>query len=193
MPSFKNLVGRTFGHWLVVRRLQNIGSSTIWECRCSCGTIKPVRASHLASTASTCCGCVKPAKRTHGFAKGKFSRKYKAWRQIRARCLNPNHKNAAIYSGLLCAAWNSFEQFNKDVPDPPSELHTIERKDNSKGYEPGNVTWATMAEQHRNQSNCRPIEFSGKTQLLTDWAREYKVAPSTIFERMKKWGSPKGR
>ena len=84
----------------------------------------------------------------------------------------------------------SFEQFNRDVPDPPSEAHTIERKDNSKGYEPGNVTWATMAEQHRNQSNCRWIEFEGRRQLLTDWAKEYGVTISTMAERINKWGVP---
>lgn len=84
----------------------------------------------------------------------------------------------------------SFEQFNRDMPEPPSDAHTIDRIDNSKGYEPGNVRWATMAEQHRNQSNCRWIEFDGRRQLLTDWAKEYGVTIATMAERINKWGVP---
>ena len=57
-----------------------------------------------------------------------------------------------------------------------------------RSYEPGNVRWVTMAEQHRNQSNCRWIEFDGRTQLLTDWAKELGITDSTLHGRIKKWG-----
>jgi len=193
MPKFIDLTGRRIGEWLVFRRLPNSGPSTMWECLCSCGTIKAVRAAHLASGHSVSCGCLPLPARTHGHAIGKFSKKYKTWRLIKSRCCNPKHKNANIYNGLLCEAWMSFEQFNRDIPDPPSDTHTIDRIDNAKGYEPGNVRWATMAEQHRNQSNCRWIEFDGKRQLLTDWAKEYGVTISTMSERIAKWGKPCGR
>lgn len=193
MPKLIDLTGSKIGEWVVLRRLPNSGPSTIWECRCICGTVKPVRASHLASGHSVSCGCLPLPARTHGQAAGKFSKKYRTWRQIKARCCNPNHKNADIYNGLLCTAWMSFEQFDADVPDAPSEAHTIDRIDNSKGYEPGNVRWTTTAEQHRNQSNCRWIKFDGRRQLLTDWAKEYGVAISTMSERIAKWGKPCGR
>lgn len=203
MPKLIDLTGRQIGAWLICRRLPNVGPSTMWECLCACGTIKPVRAAHLASGHSLSCGCLQASKKPirttpkramHGHAVGgKFSKKYRTWRYVKSRCCDPNHKNANIYNGLLCEAWMSFEQFNRDVPDPPSEAHTIERKDNSKGYEPGNVTWVTMAEQHRNQSNCRWIEFDGRRQLLTDWAKEYGVTVSTMAGRIKRWGNPCSR
>ena len=183
----QDLTGQSFNHWTVLARAPNRNTTAMYLCRCTCGSERTVQSGHLKSGASTCCGCIKPTKRTHGQASGKFTKKYKTWRQIRARCNNPNHKNANIYNGLLCERWADFEAFDKDVPEPPSNEHTIERIDNNKGYEPGNVTWATFAEQHRNQSNCRWIEFNGKCQLLTDWAKELGITDSTLYGRLTRW------
>lgn len=188
MGAFIDLTGSTVGYWTVLRRGENSGTATRWVCRCICGTEKLVRAGHLATGASTNCGCIKPPKK-HGQAAGKkFSKKYRTWRSMMARCTNPNHKNADIYHGLMCQDWLEFASFDKDVPDPPSEEYTIDRIENEKGYEPGNVRWVLMAEQHRNQRNCRWIEFNGKCQLLTEWAKELGISDSTLHARIKKWG-----
>lgn len=188
MGTLIDLTGSTVGYWTVLRRGENFGTVTRWVCRCICGTEKLIRAGHLATGASTNCGCIKPPKK-HGQAAGKkFSKKYRTWRYMMARCTNPNHKNAGIYYGLMCQDWLEFTNFDKDVPDPPSEEYTIDRVENEKGYEPGNVRWVLMAEQHRNQRNCRWIEFDGKRQLLTDWAKEIGVSNSTLHARIKKWG-----
>ena len=192
MGAFVDFSGRVFGKWTVLYRGENKRTITQWMCRCSCGTEKLVQAAHLKTGASTCCGWVKPNARTHGAASlqyvQRFPKKYRTWRQMRSRCCNPNHKNASIYNGLLCEAWHEYATFDSDVPDPPSDKHTIDRIDNTKGYEPGNVRWVTTAEQHRNQSNCRWIEFDGRTQLLTDWAKELGITDSTLHGRIKKWG-----
>ena len=37
----------------------------------------------------------------------------------------------------------------------PSPAHSIDRKDNSKGYEPGNCRWATASDQTRNSRKCK--------------------------------------
>lgn len=188
MGAFVDLTGRTVGYWAVLARGENSGSVTRWLCRCVCGTERLVRAGHLASGASTNCGCIRPPKK-HGQAVGKgFTKKYRTWRSMMARCTNPNHKNASIYYGLMCSEWLEFTNFDKDVPDPPSIDHTIDRIENERGYEPGNVRWVLMAEQHRNQRNCRWIEFNGKRQLLTDWAKELGISASSLHERIKKWG-----
>ena len=188
MGTFVDLTGRTVGYWAVLARGENSGSVTRWLCRCVCGTERLVRAGHLASGASTNCGCIRPPKK-HGQAVGKsFTKKYRTWRSMMARCTNPNHKNANIYYGLMCSEWLEFTNFDKDVPAPPSINHTIDRIENERGYEPGNVRWVLMAEQHRNQRNCRWIEFNGKCQLLTDWAKELGISTSSLHERIKKWG-----
>ena len=51
----------------------------------------------------------------------------------------------------MCDAWiGSFETFLRDVGMRPSDAHSLDRIDNDRGYEPGNVRWATRAEQSRN-------------------------------------------
>ena len=41
--------------------------------------------------------------------------------------------------------------FYKHIGDPPGPEYTIDRIDNDKGYEPGNVRWATYSEQNYNR------------------------------------------
>ena len=191
MGAFIDLSGKHYGLWKVLSRGANTKTRTMWECRCLCGTVRLVQAGHLTSGASISCGCAPRPANKHGQARKPFTKKYKTWRYIKARCCNPNHKNANVYSGLLCKRWLDFAAFDADVPDPESDTLTIDRINNTKGYKPGNIRWVAMAEQHRNQSNCRWITFAGRTQLLTDWAREIGIATSTLHERIKKWGLPK--
>lgn len=192
MGRFVDLTGQRFGLWSVITRVENTGIVARWRCVCSCGTERVVRGMHLVSGASRCCGCErKPAKHGHAVSGKRFSKKYRTWRYIRARCLNPNHKNANIYHGLLCSQWLEFLQFDADVPNPPSDEYTIDRIENSKGYEPGNVRWVLFAEQHRNQSNCRWIVFDGRRMLLTDWARSLGISVSGLYGRIKRNGVQK--
>ena len=189
MPAFNDLTGKQINYWKVISRASNEGTSTRWHCVCECGTARIVRAAHLATDASKSCGCREPIITSHGQARdGNFTKKYKTWRSIRARCLNPNHKNANIYNELLYEEWMDFKAFDRDVPAPPVDSLTIDRIENSKGYEPGNVRWVTMAEQHRNQSNCRWIDFGGKTQLMSEWAKEIGITPASLFARIEKYG-----
>lgn len=78
-----------------------------------------------------------------------------------------------------------FEVFFRDVGQRPTTRHTIERKDNDKGYEPGNVIWATYSEQGKNKRNNVRITFKGRTQILEDWAKETKLNSKTIVYRLK--------
>lgn len=186
MYNFKDLSGQKINFWNIISRAENSGISTRYNCICDCGTERIVRAAHLTSNASKSCGCKESEIKSHGAArKNNFTKKYRTWRQMCGRCLNPKHKNADIYYGLLCDEWKDFNSFNSYMPEPSDDSLTIDRIENSKGYEPGNVRWVTMAEQHRNQSNCRWIEFNGKKQLLTDWAKELGISDSSLHRKIK--------
>lgn len=113
-------------------------------------------------------------KAIHGHCKGgRRSSAHSTWTGIITRCTNPKQKNYRNYGGrgvTVCERWrNSFEAFLEDVGEKPSPKHTIDRIDNSKGYEPGNVRWATMTEQHRNKRNNRRITIDGETHCITEW------------------------
>lgn len=115
---------------------------------------------------------------------------YLAWGSIIQRCTNPKNENYATYGGRgisVCAEWRaSYEAFLADVGRRPSAEHSIDRIDNDRGYEPGNVRWATSGVQARNTRSTRLITAFGKTQCLSDWATEIGVSVPALIGRLAK-------
>lgn len=89
--------------------------------------------------------------RTHGMSRTPI---YVLWTGIVQRTTNPNHHAYKHYGGrgiTLCKEWrHDFAAFYAHVGDRP-EGKTLDRIDNDRGYEPGNVRWATPAEQRANR------------------------------------------
>ena len=80
---------------------------------------------------------------------------YKCWQQIKQRCLNPDHRQYPNYGGRgidVHVPWvDNFEAFFAYVGPRPSPEHSLDRRENNKGYVPGNLRWATPEEQNRNR------------------------------------------
>jgi len=80
---------------------------------------------------------------------------YRIWRAMIARCRNPNVKSYPHYGGRgikVYEPWlTSYLEFLAHVGRRPSPQHSIDRIDNDSDYRPGNVRWATRAEQNRNR------------------------------------------
>jgi len=104
---------------------------------------------------------------------------YNSWRAMIERCENPNHIGFKYYGGRgikICARWrSSFEAFFADMGPKPSPRHTLDRKDNERGYEPDNCRWATPAEQRANQ---RPYDESVRVRAA--WENRYRGSPFKI-------------
>jgi hypothetical protein len=81
-------------------------------------------------------------------------RAYYCWRNLVARCCNPEHPEFNDYGGRgikVCDAWReSFLTFYADMGDPPLNM-SLDRIDNNGNYEPTNCRWTTSLQQARNR------------------------------------------
>jgi hypothetical protein len=125
-----------------------------------------------------------PAKR-HGEAGRRRTVEYIAWSAMRLRCSNPNTKHFEHYGGrgiTVCARWeNSYENFLADMGRRPSG-RSLDRIDNNLGYEPGNVRWATRAEQACNTS--RTMRAGPDHVAVAAIARQHGHNPMTVWGRL---------
>lgn len=186
------LPGLTFGSWTVIRFVGlNSRHQRLWLCRCGCGKQVNRTAGYIASGRSRSCGCVGNAagaakRTTHGLTK---SGTYNSWRCMKKRCTDPTCSEFQYYGGrgiTVCARWlQSFENFLADVGERPSRRHSLDRINNNGNYEPGNVRWATPAQQNRNHRGNVMIEWNGRRQCLSDWASQLGIYSTTLAKRLK--------
>jgi hypothetical protein len=110
------------------------------------------------------------------------------WRTMLRRCYHERHHKHPLYGGRgirVCDRWrNSFESFVSDMGPKPSPDHTLERIENDLGYSPDNCCWRP------GPSKAARITAFGKTQIITDWAKETGITLLTISARLKRGWSP---
>lgn len=114
----------------------------------------------------------------------KHRKEYLAWKNMKARCLNPSYHSFERYGGRgiqVHEQWKeSFPAFLADVGSAPTAGHTLERCQNDGNYEPGNVRWATRAEQQENTSATKRLSRGEKTQSIRKWARELAISRHAV-------------
>jgi hypothetical protein len=109
------------------------------------------------------------------------------WRGMIKRCSTPSHPSYQYYGARgikVCERWReSFDAFLEDVGRIPSP-YSIDRMDNARDYEPGNVRLSTKAEQNRNKSNVPLITFDGVTKARIEWARDLGITSQALAYRL---------
>lgn len=113
---------------------------------------------------------------------------YNAWKNMRARVLNPTNPSFKHYGGrgiTMCERWNEFSVFFADMGPKPFPGATLERKNNSIGYSPDNCKWATRSEQQNNRRTCIRVTHLGMTLTLAQWGKRVGISRSMISYRMK--------
>ena len=175
MSHFKDETGKKYGRLTAINHYQKTSQNgkirTYWVCICDCGNTKHICADNLRRKGRTpSCGCYKSEFFSKNTSTHRLTgtRVYRSWSSARQRCINPNDNNYIHYGARgikICERWNSFEVFLKDMGNPPSLNHTIERIDVNGNYEPNNCKWATPKEQARNKTNTKFYEYKGKPKI----------------------------
>ena len=193
-----DLSGRRFGRLLVIRELSPSRPRRCL-CRCDCGnTVTPTR-DNLKNGHTRSCGCLRSdksvreaigrARTTHGLTN--THPLYRLWAGIRTRCRNPNATGYDRYGGrgiTICAEWDDFPAFVRDVGERPSPQHTLDRINQNGNYEPGNVRWATPEEQAGNRRDNHIVTYLGQPMPLRKVCRVSgtRVSRRTIKRRLER-------
>lgn len=186
MPATPNLIGKQFEKLTVENRLPetNERGHVIWKCKCACGNVCYVTTGSLNSKNTRSCGCLsKIGAVKHGL---RNSSEYRIWIQLKSRCYNENHEFYKDYGArgiTVCDEWtNDFMAFYNDMGPRPSAHHSIDRRDNDKGYSKENCRWATAEEQQNNTRKNVLYKYKGIFKTLPAWCRELNLN----FNKMRK-------
>lgn len=175
-------IGKRYSRLVVVKFSHSKYYHKYYICKCDCGIEKTISICKLNSGATKSCGCWNREKnKTHGMSS---MPEYTVWVGMIQRCTNPNNDEYARYGArgiTVCKDWQqSFKKFIDHIGPRPSAEFSVERIDNDKGYQPGNVRWATHHEQNRNMRSNQWITYKGQTKILTDWAESIGLSSCTI-------------
>lgn len=184
------LEGRRFGRLVV---MHYVGDSH-YAVKCDCGTHKKVRGFSMTNGATRSCGCLlrEVARKqhvTHGHTRnGVRTPEHRAWAAMIQRCCNPRCQEWKNYGGRgirVCAKWRrSFSAFFADVGARPDPHLSLDRIDNARGYSPGNVRWATSAQQQANKRSSGPVskrpQWIGRCREMREAGATYQTIAEKI-------------
>ena len=156
-----SLRGQTFDGWTVIGDPQRKagGSRTYYLCRCKCGLEKLVEMAHLTSGRSRMCR--RCSAKLVGLLRDGHTKSwlYSRWQGMKTRCYNAKQPSYIYYGALgigVYEPWrDDFKLFHDWVLENlglPAPYQTLDRIDGTKDYEPGNLRWASPAEQQANRS-----------------------------------------
>jgi hypothetical protein len=171
--------GDRFQRLVALKALPPRREGTWWLFVCDCGTIKPISVSNVVRGRSGSCGCLfKDRVTQHGMCQHPI---YKVWGSLIRRCHSPSDPGWKHYGArgiAVCERWRaSFSDFWID---------------NDQGYEPGNVRWATRAQQSRNRQDTVIIETPSGPKTVTDAAKDAGLRRSTLQVRLDRgWPADK--
>lgn len=126
----------------------------------------------------------------HGLVKTPI---YNMWMNIKARCYKQSSDYYYLYGGRgigMYDPWiDNFPLFNKyiiqTIGEKPSVQHSIDRENPDLGYIPGNLRWATPAQQAANtRSNINGTSKHKGVSLKRNsgnWQAAIKVCGASLY------------
>lgn len=152
--------------------------------RCDCGAEARVAMSRVRNGYTQSCGCLSHDTAPNLKHGKRNSPEYSSWQAMLGRCLNRNAKDYRRYGARgvsVAVEWqNSFEAFYAHVGPRPHGT-TLDRIDTLRGYEPGNVRWATPTQQAENTRANWLVEIDGvQYPSVEEAARQHGVSNITV-------------
>lgn len=156
----EDLTGRRFNRLVATIPLYLYRREWVWECKCDCGKMTKVRISKLKNGLTKSCGCFKNENLDH--KEGKEARNWKGYKDIsmsfysRMRAsadqrsipfrVSPEYlwklfklqKEKCAYTGKILKMPINVRQLRGENNE---DVASLDRKDSSMGYIPGNVQW----------------------------------------------------
>lgn len=203
-------VGWKFGEWSYIEEVPpafTTPEKRRVRCRCSCGAIRDSNLWGLLHGDSTQClecsklirrGIPNPHTRTHGRSR---TPEHAAWVKMKVRCYGGRDECRRYPEGgiTVCDGWReSFADFFEVLGERPSPLHSLDRIDNTSGYNCGhcaeclsrgwqmNCRWATREQQNRNTSRNRRVAHQGIVMSVPEWADKLGISAKLICARLRK-------
>ena len=95
-----------------------------------------------------------------------------------SRCFDPKNRSYPRYGGrgitvdTTLQSMESYIEYIKSLPDFDLDLE-LDRIDNNKGYEVGNIRFADRKTNCRNVERNVYVEYNNENLLFQDFARKY--------------------
>lgn len=102
------------------------------------------------------------------------------------RCTNPNSHAYADYGGrgveFRFPGVRAFAEWVlTNIGPRPTPFHSVDRIDNNRHYEPGNLRWASRSEQARNKRAYRRTNNGERIRTL------HALRPDLTYETLRLW------
>lgn len=120
----------------------------------------------------------------------KTIKEYRAWKAMKARCNAPSVRKGVYLTIEVCDRWKkSYKNFLTDMGAAPSDKHSLDRIDNSKGYSPENCRWASQIVQASNRGSFNKVfTHEGQSFVLKEWSRILGIKYTTLYLRIYRNG-----
>lgn len=92
---------------------------------------------------------------------------------------------AAVDRLPICESWaTSLDAFIEAVGPPASDRRVLCLRDRTKGFVPNNVFWGTRSQRAKSLPHSRLIEYRGRVETASAWARELGIQKKSFYYRL---------
>ena len=209
--AIKDLVGKKFGYLTVIEReydksyAEEGDTSSLWRCRCQCGSEVVVSARNLRSCKnSISCGGCNSLEDIDDFTR---KRLYRIYMGMDDRCYDEYNEHYKDYGGrgiIVCDEWRRDHDIDMPVTGQIGFYNfcrwalengykndlSNDRRDNNGIYSPENCHWVTMKDQQNNRRDNFNITYNGETKTAAQWSEELDISSNSLKNRINNGMSP---